>query len=42
LQRAPGARPHVPVSKDAPLAAFEQIAPAYPVFHVGSLGSGCA
>jgi deazaflavin-dependent oxidoreductase (nitroreductase family) len=34
LRRAPGARPHMPVSKDAPLADFEQIAPAYPVFRV--------
>lgn len=36
LQLAPGARPHVPVSKDAPLADFEQIAPAYPVFCVAT------
>ncbi len=34
LQRAPGARPHVPVNKDAPLAEFEQIARAFPVFKV--------
>jgi deazaflavin-dependent oxidoreductase (nitroreductase family) len=34
LQRAPGARPHVPVSKDAPLAAFEAIAERFPVFRV--------
>jgi len=34
LPRAPGARPHVPVSKDAPLAAFEGIAAAFPVFRV--------
>jgi hypothetical protein len=34
LQRAPGARPHVPVDKDAALAAFEQIAAAFPVFRV--------
>jgi hypothetical protein len=34
LQRAPGARPHVPVSKDAPIAAFEKIAAAFPVFRV--------
>ena len=34
LQRAPGARPHIPVNKDAPLAAFEQIATAFPVFQV--------
>jgi len=37
LHRAPGARPHVPVSKDAPLAEFEKLAPAYPVFHITSL-----
>jgi hypothetical protein len=36
LQRAPGARPHVPVNKDAPLAEFEKIAPAFPVFRVVS------
>lgn len=34
LRRAPGARPHVPVDKDAPLAAFERIAGAYPVFRL--------
>ena len=34
LQRAPGARPHVPVDKDAPLAEFEKIAAAFPVFRV--------
>jgi hypothetical protein len=34
LQRAPGARPHIPVHKDAPLAEFEQIAPAFPIFWV--------
>jgi hypothetical protein len=34
LQRAPGARPHIPVDKDAPLAAFDRIAPAYPVFRL--------
>ena len=36
LQRAPGARPHVPVNKDAPLAEFEQVAAAFPVFRVVS------
>jgi deazaflavin-dependent oxidoreductase (nitroreductase family) len=35
LQRAPGARPHVPVDKDAPLAEFEKIASAFPVFRIG-------
>jgi deazaflavin-dependent oxidoreductase (nitroreductase family) len=34
LQRADGARPHVPVSKDAPIAEFEKIAAAFPVFRV--------
>ena len=34
LQQAPGARPHIPVKKDAPLEAFEQIATAFPVFQV--------
>ncbi|MCU0493793.1 MAG: hypothetical protein MUD01_19555 [Chloroflexaceae bacterium] len=34
LQRAPGARPHIPVDKDAPLAAFEQVAAQFPVFRV--------
>ncbi|MBI4480132.1 MAG: nitroreductase family deazaflavin-dependent oxidoreductase [Acidobacteria bacterium] len=36
LQRAPGARPHVPVNKDAALAEFEKIAAAFPLFHVAS------
>ena len=36
LQVAPGARPHLPVDKDAPLAEFEQIAPAFPVFRLAS------
>jgi hypothetical protein len=34
LQIAPGARPHLPVSKDAPLPAFAKIASQYPVFRV--------
>jgi hypothetical protein len=34
LQRAPGARPHVSVDKDAPLAEFQQVAAAFPVFRV--------
>jgi deazaflavin-dependent oxidoreductase (nitroreductase family) len=36
LQRAPGARAHVPVDKDAALAEFETIAAAFPVFRVVS------
>lgn len=36
LQRAPGARAHMPVNKDAPLAEFAQMAAAFPVFRVVS------
>ena len=36
LQKAPGARPHVPLDKDAPLSEFEKIAATYPVFRVAS------
>jgi hypothetical protein len=34
LQVAPGARPHIPVDRRAPLADFERIAADYPVFRV--------
>ncbi len=34
LRRAGGARPHVPVAWNAPLADFERIAASYPVFAV--------
>ena len=34
LQRAPGARTHLPIDKDAPLAAFAQVASQFPVFRV--------
>ena len=34
LARVPGARPHVPVDRHAPLADFEPIAARYPVFRV--------
>ena len=34
LQRTPGARPHIPVDKDASLEAFAAIAEDYPVFRV--------
>ena len=34
LRRAPGARPHVSLSQDAPLAEFEKIAERYPVFRI--------
>jgi len=38
LQRAPGARPHVPVDKDAPMAEFEKVAAAFPVFRILPVG----
>ena len=34
LKRAPGARPHMPIHKDAPLSEFDQVAPQFPVFLV--------
>ena len=34
LQRAPGARPHIPVNKDASVADFQKIAASLPVFRV--------
>jgi deazaflavin-dependent oxidoreductase (nitroreductase family) len=36
LQRAPGARPHIPVNKDAPLAEFEKVVGTIPVYRVTS------
>ena len=37
LQLAPGARPHVSVSKDAPISEFEKIASKYPVFRLDTI-----
>ncbi len=37
LQIAPGARPHIPVDKDAPITEFAKIAAQYPVFRVERL-----
>jgi hypothetical protein len=37
LKRAPGARSHMSVDMNAPLADFEKIAGAYPVFHIVAL-----
>ena len=37
LKRAPGARPHVRVHKDAPLSEFEAIASQIPVFRITPL-----
>jgi hypothetical protein len=38
LQRAPGARPHIPVDKNAPLEEFEAIAAQIQVFRVLAAG----
>jgi deazaflavin-dependent oxidoreductase (nitroreductase family) len=37
LQVAPGARPHIPVDRDAPISEFTKIAGQYPVFRVERL-----
>jgi deazaflavin-dependent oxidoreductase (nitroreductase family) len=34
LERAPGARPHIPIDRHAPLEEFELIAPRVPVFRI--------
>lgn len=34
LQRAPGARPHIPVNKNAPLPEFEKVAVLFPAFRI--------
>jgi len=34
LQRTPGARPHLPIPKDAPLAEFERVSPRFPIYRV--------
>jgi hypothetical protein len=39
LMLAPGARPHIPIDRKAPLRAFERIAADYPVFRIEALGS---
>jgi hypothetical protein len=36
LQVAPGARPHIPVDRKAPLEEFQEIAAQYPVFRIRS------
>jgi len=38
LKRAPGARAHIPVDRDAPLAEFERVSSRFPVFRVVSGG----
>jgi deazaflavin-dependent oxidoreductase (nitroreductase family) len=39
LSRAVGGRPHIPVDPEAPLEAFERIAPDFPVFRIDPAGS---
>jgi len=36
LELAPGARPHIPVDRAAPLPEFERIAADYPVFRISA------
>jgi deazaflavin-dependent oxidoreductase (nitroreductase family) len=36
LELAPGARPHIPVDRAAPLSKFERIAADYPVFRISA------
>jgi len=40
LEVAPGARPHLPVDRHAPLAEFERIADQFPVFQITPAASG--
>lgn len=40
LKRAPGARPHLPIHKDAPLSEFELVSWRFPVFRVGPKSAG--
>lgn len=40
LKRAPNARAHLPIDKDAPLAEFERVSPRYPVFRVARRNTG--
>jgi hypothetical protein len=37
LSLAPGARPHIPISKDAPLSEFEKIVSKYPIFRLETI-----
>jgi hypothetical protein len=37
LKIAPGARPHIPISKDAPISEFDKIASKYPVFRLETM-----
>jgi F420H(2)-dependent quinone reductase len=39
LEKVPGARPHIPIDRHAPVADFEAISPRYPVFRVVPLAT---
>jgi len=39
LEVAPGARPHIPVDRHAPIEEFERIAGEYPVFRIHAAAS---
>jgi hypothetical protein len=39
LQKVPGGRPHIPVDRNAPLDAYDEIADRYPVFRVEARGA---
>jgi deazaflavin-dependent oxidoreductase (nitroreductase family) len=39
LKIAPGARPHIPVGKDAPISDFEKIVSGFPVFLVETINN---
>jgi hypothetical protein len=34
VRKAPGARPHIPVDRNAELSAFDAVAERYPVFRI--------
>ncbi|WP_207956958.1 hypothetical protein [Rubrobacter tropicus] len=40
LRQAPGARPHIPIDKDAPLAEFGRVSGRFPVFRVAPRNAG--
>ncbi|MFT3661133.1 MAG: hypothetical protein QM809_06955 [Gordonia sp. (in: high G+C Gram-positive bacteria)] len=34
MEQVPGARPHIPVPPSAPVAEFEAVAAAHPIFRI--------
>ncbi|MDY7103696.1 MAG: hypothetical protein S0880_21145 [Actinomycetota bacterium] len=39
LAQAPGARPHMPVDKDAPVEAFATVADRFPAFEIETIAA---